>query len=143
MKHKEKSKKPSIKNFNIKKPEKKDDFVSWYEIPAANMDRAMHFYSSIFDVKFEPVHTGTHTMAFFPAETGVGGAIVFGDGSVPSQTGALLYLNAGPSLDEPLSKIATAGGQILMGKTLISEEIGYYSLILDSEGNRLALYSKA
>lgn len=130
------------KKDRIKKPQKKSDFLSWYEIPATNLDRAINFYSSIFDISFEPVNTGTHMMAFFPTESGIGGALVYGDGSVPSPSGSLLYLNAGENLDEPLSKIPAAGGQVLMGKTLISEEIGYYSLILDSEGNRLALYSK-
>ncbi len=138
MKQKEKPKKP-----RIKKPIKKGDFVSWYEIPVTNLDRAIHFYSTIFDIKFEPLQTGTHTMAFFPTESGVGGALVFGDGCIPSHSGSLLYLNAGASLDEPLNKISEAGGQILMGKTLINEDIGYYSLVLDSEGNRLALCSKA
>jgi len=131
------------KKARIKKPQKRGDFLSWYEIPAANLDRAIHFYSSIFNINFETVHTGAHTMAFFPPESGIGGALVYGDGSIPSQTGSLLYLNAGSDLDASLGKIDSAGGQVLMGKTLISEEIGFYSLILDSEGNRLALYSKA
>lgn len=131
------------KKPRIKKPQKKENFLSWYEIPAADLDRAINFYSSIFDIKFETVHTGVHTMAFFPAETGVGGAIVYGDGCIPSQTGTLVYLNAGSNLDEPLSKIVSSGGQILMGKTFISDDVGFYALILDSEGNRLALYSKA
>jgi len=126
-----------------KKTKKKEEFLSWYEIPAANLERAISFYSSIFDIKFETTHTGVHTMAFFPAEVGVGGALVYGDGCIPSQTGSLVYLNAGPSLDEPLSKIESSGGQILMGKTFISDDAGFYALILDSEGNRLALCSKA
>lgn len=137
MKQKEK-----LKKSKINKSQKKSDFLSWYEIPVASFDRAVSFYTSIFDIKFETVHTGTHTMAFFPTESGIGGALVFGDGCVPSQTGSLLYLNAGANLDETLSKIESAGGLVLMGKTLISEDIGYYSLILDSEGNRLSLYSK-
>ena len=138
MKKNEKQKKP-----RIKKPQKKGELLSWYEIPAANLERATHFYSTIFNFNFETVHTGTHTMAIFPAESGIGGALVFGDGCVPSQTGSLLYLNVGANLDETLEKVSVTGGQILMGKTLISEDVGSYSLILDSEGNRLALYSKA
>jgi predicted enzyme related to lactoylglutathione lyase len=126
-----------------KKTQKKEEFLSWYEIPATNLERAVSFYSSIFNIEFETTHTGVHTMAFFPAELGVGGALVFGDGCIPSQTGSLVYLNAGPSLDEPLSKIQSSGGQILMGKTFISNEAGFYALVLDSEGNRLALCSKA
>jgi predicted enzyme related to lactoylglutathione lyase len=29
-----------------------------------------------------------------------------------------------------------------MGKTLINESAGYFALFVDSEGNKLALYSK-
>ena len=135
----EKVKSPS----KTKKPVKKGDFLLWYEIPVLNLDRAMNFYSTLFEITFETANTGTHTMAFFPSRSGVNGALVLGDGCTPSQTGSLLYLNAGQNLDLALSKIDTAGGQVLMGKTLISEDIGYYSLILDSEGNRLALHSRA
>lgn len=138
MKHKEKQDKSKNKKNTLKKP----DLVSWFEIPCSNLDRAIHFYSSIFNIIFETVHTPAHTMAFFPAESGISGALVFGDGCIPSQTGSLLYFNAGHSLDESLGKINSAGGQVLMGKTLISEDFGYYSLVLDSEGNRIALYSK-
>ncbi len=124
------------------KPQSKNNFLMWYEIPTSNLERAIDFYSEIFDIKFEIVHNGTHTMAIFPSEFNIGGALVFGDGCIPSQTGSLLYLNVGADLDEALAKINVAGGQILMGKTLIMEDEGYYALILDSEGNRLALYSK-
>jgi predicted enzyme related to lactoylglutathione lyase len=116
--------------------------LSWYEIPAADLDRAKQFYSTLFNIEFETIDTGNHTMAFFPAASGMGGALVYGDGCVPSQSGPLLYLNASSNLDDILGPIDSSGGQILMGKTLIGEELGYYALILDSEGNRLALTSK-
>ena len=118
------------------------DLLSWYEIPAADLDRAVNFYSSLFNIKFETIQTTHHTMAFFPETSGIGGALVHGDGCVPSQTGPLLYLNAKEELDEMLGKVQRAGGQTLMGKTSIGEELGFYALVLDSEGNRLALTSR-
>jgi len=36
-----------------------------------------------------------------------------------------------------------AGGKILMEKTPISEEHGFYAAFLDTEGNRVALHSMA
>lgn len=81
-------------------------------------------------------------MAFLPAKNGIGGAIVAGEGCTPNTTGPLLYLNGGKDLNQVLSKIESAGGRIIMGKTLINDAVGYFALFMDTEGNRLALHSK-
>ena len=79
-------------------------------------------------------------MGFFPAD-GVGGAIVKGRDYEPSSKGSLVYLNAGKDLNAVLSKVEKAGGKVLLGKTLIAEDIGYFALFKDTEGNKLALHS--
>ena len=119
-----------------------DDFLTWFELPTLNLDRAIHFYSQLFNLHMETTATAYHAMAIFPAEKGIRGALVYGEGCVPSQTGALLYLDAGSDLPAALTKVPELGGQVLMGQTLISESIGSYALILDSEGNRVALFSR-
>ena len=82
-------------------------------------------------------------MGFFQHEPGLGtgGAVVCGDGCIPSQAGSKLYLNAGPDLLTVLDRVEAAGGTIVMGKTLIAPEIGYYAIIVDTEGNRVYLHS--
>lgn len=135
--------KGKTKKTRIVATEKGGNFLSWFELPVADLDRAIAFYSSLLGLSFEVLHTDTHTMAFFPEQSGFGGALVYGDGCIPTPTGTLLYLNVGSDLDAALAKVETYGGHIQMGKTLISEEVGSYSLILDSEGNRIALFSKA
>lgn len=79
---------------------------------------------------------------FFLQKNGIGGAIVAGPGSTPSDTGSLLYLNGGKDLNLILEKVEAAGGRIIMPKTLINEEAGYFAIFIDSEGNKLALHSK-
>lgn len=118
------------------------DFVSWFEIPALNFDRAVTFYNHIYDIEMDKNEMHNYMMAFFPANKGVGGAIVMGEGSYPSDSGPLIYLNGGDDLDTILSRIEDAGGRILMPKTLIDDDSGYFALFIDSEGNRLALHSK-
>ena len=81
-------------------------------------------------------------MGFFPAENGIGGAIVSGPGCVPSEIGPLMYLNGGEDLNNVLSKVNEAGGRVVMEKTFLSESAGYFAMFIDSEGNRLALHSK-
>jgi predicted enzyme related to lactoylglutathione lyase len=60
----------------------------------------------------------------------------------PSTDGAVIYLNANPDMNPVLEKILTEGGQVVMGKTSISPEIGYMAFFIDTEGNRVALHSQ-
>lgn len=128
---------------NKKKEEKLfKDYISWFEIPAVNFDQAVEFYNHIYGIEMEKKFDGNYAMAFFPAGKGVGGAIVAGPGSTPSDTGPLLYLNGGKDLDLILGRIEAAGGRIVMPKTLIDKDAGYFAIFIDSEGNKLALHSK-
>ncbi|TXE08296.1 VOC family protein [Gelidibacter salicanalis] len=117
------------------------DFISWFEIPAINFQQAVDFYNHIFNMEMEKNHEGNYAMAFFPADKGIGGAIVAGPGSTPSDTGTLIYLNGGKDLYQVLQRVEPAGGRIIMPKTLIKKESGYFAIFIDSEGNKLALHS--
>lgn len=117
------------------------DTLNWFEIPVTDMKRATTFYGAIFDttLKADRAMPGYH-MAMFPDQGGVNGALLQGEGYVPSQTGALIYLNGGEDLSVPLGKVEAAGGKILQPKTSIGEN-GFMAYFLDSEGNRVALHS--
>lgn len=129
-------------NRKSRKTEDKKDYVSWFEIPAINFQQAVEFYQNIFGIEMQQNITEANSMAFFPTTTGIGGAIIAGPGSIPSDIGPLIYLNGGPDLNEVLGKVEEAGGRIIMNKTLINEDAGYYGIFIDSQGNKLALYSK-
>ena len=60
----------------------------------------------------------------------------------PRDNGTLVYF-ASENCDNELSRIEAAGGKILQAKKLIAEEIGYMGVFLDTEGNRIALQSRA
>ena len=61
----------------------------------------------------------------------------------PSQEGTLIYFTSpSENLQNEMNKIEAAGGKILMQKKLITEDIGYMGLFVDSEGNRIAIHSK-
>ena len=115
--------------------------INWFEIPVTNMERAVHFYNSIFAIQLEQMEVMGGTSAFFPYETGgVGGSLTKGDGYVPSQTGAVIYLNGGQNLSTVLDRVAAAGGEILLAKTHLGEN-GYIAFFLDTEGNKIGLHS--
>ncbi|MEX2350391.1 MAG: VOC family protein [Flavobacteriaceae bacterium] len=130
----------SSKKQKTEKPFK--DYVNWFEIPAVNFQQAVNFYNHIYAMDMEINQDENYTMAFFPATTGIGGAIVAGPGSTPSDTGPLLYLNGGKDLNTILQRVEKAGGRIVLPKTLINEDSGYFAIFIDSEGNKLALHSK-
>ena len=74
----------------------------------------------------------------------VGGAIVHNPGFyTPQANGTLVYLNCQPDLEPVLNRVEKAGGKVLQGKMQISSEqqLGYWAVILDVEGNRVALHS--
>ncbi len=130
----------SQKKTKTEKPFK--DYISWFEIPAVNFQQAVDFYNHVYAIDMETNQDENYTMAFFPATTGIGGAIVAGPGSTPSDTGPLLYLNGGKDLNIILHRVEDAGGRIVLPKTLINEESGYFAIFIDCEGNKLALHSK-
>jgi hypothetical protein len=118
------------------------NMINWFEIAVTDFERAKKFYETIFDVEMQTTEIQGYKMAFFPNEEGgVSGAICYGEGYIPSGAGALLYLNANPDVNLILDRAIAAGGKIIVPKTLIGEDTGYYAFIVDTEGNRMALHS--
>src|SRR5689334_4235955 len=120
--------------------------ISWFEIPAIDLERAQKFYEAIFDIRMIPLDTPNLKMRMFPLAdmlNGVGGALSKAEGFYkPSSTdGPLVYLNANPDVQIVIDKIEKAGGKIIVPKTQISAEYGYMAVFLDTEGNRIALHS--
>ncbi len=115
------------------------NLISWVEIPATDFQRAVAFYSTILNTELQVFEDENEQMACFP---GGEGAISRAEGYNPSKDGIIVSLNAGENMDEVLQKISTNGGSILQPKTKIEAEgRGYFAVFLDSEGNKLGLYS--
>ena len=118
------------------------NLINWFEIPANDIDRSVKFYSEVLNSEFQQQEMMGIKMAFFNMERdGVGGSICSGEGYEPSTTGTKIYFNGGEELSEPLSRVKSAGGKIVMPKTKINDEIGYMAMFIDSEGNNIAFHS--
>jgi predicted enzyme related to lactoylglutathione lyase len=120
--------------------------ISWFEIPATDLDRATKFYETIFGITLIPMDMPNIKMRMFPLDdmmTQVGGALVDSGGfHKPSATdGPLIYLNGNPDVQLVLDKVEAAGGTIVLPKTEISPDYGNMAVLLDTEGNRIALHS--
>jgi uncharacterized protein len=120
--------------------------IDWFEIPTTDLERAMRFYSEIFQIEMTSMHLANRLrMSMFPADPdqGPGGALCHHpEYYLPSQSGTLVYFNADPDLSVVLGRIEKAGGSILVPKQQISPEHGYMAVFFDTEGNRVALHSR-
>lgn len=117
------------------------NIITWFELPATDLERAATFYRTILGAQFR---TDSDGGLLFVADSraAVSGSIIKNDKYVPTATGTVVYLNAGTpdNLDAILSRVVPAGGQILMPKTHLGDP-GHIAMILDSEGNRVGLHS--
>src|SRR5690606_38684217 len=109
--------------------------ISWFEIPAVDMDRAVRFYETILNVTLTPLQVDNLRMTMFPVADAdaVGGALIYNPDnySPSSQAGTLIYLNANPDLQTALDQVEKAGGKVVLPKTQISEEYGFMAVIHD------------
>jgi len=118
------------------------NLISIFEIPAIDFSRAVNFYQNILDISVEVVDMDGVSMGVFPTDIGsVSGAVIKGNDYKPSANGVIIYLNGGDNLQVVLDKIKANNGKIIVPKTQISPEMGFYALFIDTEGNRLGLHS--
>jgi uncharacterized protein len=121
--------------------------LNWFQIPANDIDRAKRFYEAICGFSLEQMQAGPGMQMYaFPAnwQAGeTGGALVSGQGAVPGAVGTVVFLNANPDLQVVLDRVEGAGGKVLMPKTPIGMDAGYFAMISDTEGNAVGLHSMA
>ena len=150
--------------FSNKKKESNVKFVKqkirWFEIPATDFYRATVFYYKVFGIKIDEVELNGLKHGIFQLDEGqIKGAIVESEGT-EIKAGVVLFFDGSPSISELESRIVANGGQILLSKTLIKNEmedgssvlpknfidgssLGYFAYFLDTEGNKMGLYGSS
>ena len=116
----------------------------WVEIPAADIERALRFYTALFELdSVDIVDDGprrTATMVSTADNGSPGISLNQTNNFRPHNDGVLVYYYAGDDLNTYLDRVEAAGGKIVETKTQMGEA-GYYATVQDTEGNLLALYS--
>ena len=116
--------------------------LNWFEIPVTNFSRARAFYETLLHITIAPMAMGPVTMGMLSSDpSAVGGAIVHGDGGSPAQMGTLVYLNGGDDLTPMLARAEAAGATIVVPKTEIGNDFGFFAHFIDTEGNKVGLHS--
>ena len=111
----------------------------WFDIPASDVKRAETFYSAVLNAKCEPI-PGMEGFVLPHKDNDVSGCIFKKEGEAPASHGVLLYLSAQGRLDDAIAKVVPNGGKVLQPKHPIGP-YGFRAVVLDSEGNRIALHS--
>jgi uncharacterized protein len=118
------------------------NLINWFELPATDFNRAVSFYKAILGIEIHVTEMLGMKMGLFPSDgKNVSGAIVKGNDYEPSKEGALVYLNGGNNLQPLLDKVNANKGMVIVPKTQISPEMGYFGMFIDTEGNKIAVHS--
>ena len=119
--------------------------VNWFEIPVRDLDRAQAFYEQLLGLTLKREAMGPEQMAILPGDgDAVHGCLNLGAEAVaPSSAGTRVYLNAEPSLDAALARVAAAGGRVTTPKVVLPDGMGCFAHVADTEGNVVGLHAMA
>ena len=124
------------------------DTLCWTDIPVTNLDRAIKFYSAILGKEVRKMSETGFEYGLLPhEEQNASGCLCVDGDSVgnknePSETGPLIYLSVEGRLNEAVGAARVNGGKVLRERQEIGPH-GVRAIIVDSEGNRIALHSSA
>ena len=123
-------------------------YPSWIEIPVSNLERAMAFYRAVFNLDEIPVYEDyppARIAVLLPSEKSVqnpGVSLVQSPTHVPSKHGALINFHVGnhATLEKAVEMALANSGAISEPIVDMGDGVKYL-VILDSEGNSIALSS--
>jgi predicted enzyme related to lactoylglutathione lyase len=115
--------------------------LCWTDIPVIDLNRAIAFYSAVLGapVTKEEGQPGVE-FGLLPHDDNTSGCLTLGGDNQPSLTGPLIYLSVDGRLDAAVAAVSANGGQVQQAPHQIGSN-GYRAVIIDSEGNRIALHS--
>ncbi len=118
--------------------------IHTFQIPVKDFDRAIKFYNTLMNYELSVMDFSGAKLGAFKydhAAGGIGGCIIKSDKLSPSSRGTMVYLDTGSDLQPYLDRVTPAGGEIQVEKTQLGPGLGFYAIIIDSEGNKIGLYS--
>ena len=124
------------------------DTLCWTDIPVTNLDRAIKFYSAVLGQNVRKLSEGGTEYGLLPhEEQSASGCLCVrsdsgGVDNTPSANGPLIYLLVEGRLKEAVTAARRNGGKVLRERQQIGEH-GFRAVLIDSEGNRIALHTSA
>lgn len=118
--------------------------VNWFEIPVADLDRAVPLYEAALGT---PLHRetflGVPHAIFASAKSGAaGGALIADAKRKPGATGSLVYLAVRGDVQQALDRAVAAGAVMVVPVTSLGPN-GSFVVIRDLDGNHVGLHAPA
>ena len=113
----------------------------WFDIPVCDLDRAASFYRAVLGVRVEQEKFGDTALCVIEHDQGNGGCLVVDEAEI-SGSGVLVYLNVNGRIQDAVSKVVPNGGTLIRPVHAIGR-FGFRAIVIDSEGNRVALHSES
>ena len=114
------------------------NFISIIEIATKDFSRAVAFYKAILNISIEEIEMEGIQMGLFPNDgEKISVQLINGSEYKTSSDGTIVYLNAGDALQIVANKIEANKGKMVVHKTEIGLEMGFYAMFIDTEGNKL------
>jgi uncharacterized protein len=111
----------------------------WFDIPVADLDRAIRFYREVLGVRVDKAEAGPTPIGVLEHQDGNGGCLVPNKAEIAA-AGVLIYLNVNGRIGDAVNKVVPHGGSIIEPIHSIGPH-GFRAVVVDSEGNRVALHS--
>ncbi len=116
----------------------------WIELPVKDIERALKFYSAVFQLSgIEIRDDGTRKTATLANTDGGAPGLSLtqvAGFNASARSGVWLYFGTGEDFDGHVARVRAAGGEIIDAKVSMGEA-GSYASFVDTEGNLLSLYT--
>jgi hypothetical protein len=112
--------------------------IVWCDIPVKDLDRSIRFYAAVTGQQIAKQDYPNFSIGMLPDNSGC--LYIPGKDNATSETGLLVYFDCSGRLDEAVAQVQPHGGKVIQPRHQIGPH-GFRALVLDSEGNRIALHS--
>jgi uncharacterized protein len=112
----------------------------WFDIPVADLDRAAAFYRAVLNIKVQKERFDDYSFCVLDHQGGNGGCLVPNAKEVSANAGILVYMNAEGRIRDAVEQTRRQGGTVVEPIRGIGPH-GFRAVVLDCEGNRIALHS--
>jgi uncharacterized protein len=114
--------------------------VVWFDIPVEDLERAQAFYAAMLNIKVHREQFEGYSFCVLEHAEGNGGCLVPGKNEISSNAGILVYLNVDGRIRDAVAQVERLRGRVVEAIHPIGPH-GFRAIVVDSEGNRVALHS--